>query len=74
MIPTTVLTALVMLFVLTPATAAPMPAVKSAQCPPGHMQSGGYCLPLIRPAPAAAPKLWHSPARTPAEWLRMRTR
>jgi hypothetical protein len=48
---------LVMLMVLTPAAAAPIPAVKSAQCPPGHMQSGGYCTPMFRVAPAVVPKV-----------------
>ena len=34
-----------MLMALMPAAAAPMPAVKSAQCPPGYMVSGGFCAP-----------------------------
>jgi len=43
------LTTLVILAVLTPAAAAPLiPAVKSAQCPFGYMQSGGYCMPMSR--------------------------
>ena len=51
------LVTLVMLVVLTPAAAAPLiPAVKSAQCPFGYMQSGGYCRPLSRPDPVAVPK------------------
>jgi hypothetical protein len=48
---------LVMLMVLTPAAAAPIPAVKSAQCPFGYMQSGGYCTPMFRVAPSAVPKV-----------------
>jgi hypothetical protein len=28
-----------------------LPAVKSAQCPPGYIVSGGYCTPMFRPAP-----------------------
>jgi hypothetical protein len=52
----------VILTVLTPAAAAPLiPAVKSAQCPFGYMQSGGYCMPMSRPAPAAAPKVGKCP-------------
>src|SRR5262249_1072969 len=52
----------VMLVVLTPAAAAPLiPAVKSAQCPFGYMQSGGYCMPMSRPAPAAGPKVGKCP-------------
>jgi hypothetical protein len=53
---------LVILAVLTPAAAAPLiPAVKSAQCPFGYMQSGGYCMPMSRPAPAAVPKVGKCP-------------
>ena len=53
---------LVMLAVLTPAAAAPLiPAVKSAQCPFGYMQSGGYCMPMSRPAPAAGPQVGKCP-------------
>jgi hypothetical protein len=60
--PVAALTALVMLFVLTPAAAAPLiPAVKSAQCPFGYMQSGGYCMPMSRPAPAVVPKVGKCP-------------
>jgi hypothetical protein len=61
--PAAALTALAMLVVLlTPAAAAPLiPAVKSAQCPFGSMQSGGYCMPLSRPAPAAVPKVGKCP-------------
>jgi hypothetical protein len=52
----------VILAVLTPAAAAPLiPAVKSAQCPFGYMQSGGYCMPMSRPAPAAVPKAGNCP-------------
>jgi hypothetical protein len=58
MSPVAALVALVLLFVLTPAAAAPLiPAVKSAQCPFGSMQSGGYCMPMSRPAPEAVPKV-----------------
>ena len=47
-----------------PAGVAPMmPAVKSAQCPPGHMVSGGYCTPLFRVAPTVVPKVQHCPNR-----------
>ena len=42
---------LAILTVLTPAAAAPIPAVKSAQCRPGHMVSGLNCTPMFRPAP-----------------------
>jgi hypothetical protein len=60
--PIAALTALAMFVVLTPAAAAPLiPAVKSAQCPFGYMQSGGYCMPLSRPAPAAVPKVGKCP-------------
>jgi hypothetical protein len=53
---------LVILAVLTPTAAAPLiPAVKSAQCSFGYMQSGGYCMPMSRPAPAAAPKVGTCP-------------
>ena len=42
MTPVAALTTLVTLVVLTPAAAAPLiPAVKSAQCPFGYMQSRG---------------------------------
>jgi hypothetical protein len=60
--PVAALTTLVTLVVLTPAAAAPLiPAVKSAQCPFGYMQSGGYCMPMSRPAPAAGPKVGKCP-------------
>ena len=60
--PVAALTTLVALVVLTPAAAAPLiPAVKSAQCPFGYMQSGGYCMPMSRPAPAAVPKVGKCP-------------
>ena len=53
---------LVVLAVLTPAAAAPLiPAVKSAQCPFGYMQSGGYCMPMSRPAPADFAKVGKCP-------------
>jgi hypothetical protein len=53
---------LFILAVLTPAAAAPLiPAVKSAQCPFGYMQSGGYCMPMSRPAPAGIPKVGKCP-------------
>jgi hypothetical protein len=45
------------LAVLAQLVTAPMPALKSMQCPPGHMQSGGSCTPLVRTPPAAAPRL-----------------
>ena len=52
------LTTLLFLAALTPAAAAPLiPAVKTAQCPFGYMQSGGYCMPMSRPAPSAVPKV-----------------
>ena len=60
--PIAALTTLVTLVVLTPAAAAPLiPAVKSAQCPFGYMQSGGYCMPMSRPAPAAVPRVGKCP-------------
>jgi len=53
---------LVILAVLMPAAAAPLiPAVKSAQYPFGYMQSGGYCMPISRPAPAGVPKIGKCP-------------
>ena len=52
-----------LLMALMPAAAAPMPAVKSAQCPPGHMVSGGFCAPLFRMPPAVVPKAMHCPNR-----------
>ena len=52
-----------LLMALMPAAAAPMPAVKSAQCPPGHIVSGGFCAPLFRMPPAAVPKVMHCPNR-----------
>jgi hypothetical protein len=39
------------MLMLMPAAAASIPAVKSAQCPPGHIVSGGYCTPMFRRAP-----------------------
>jgi|RhiMetdeSRZDD1v2_1073273.scaffolds.fasta_scaffold145190_4 hypothetical protein len=52
-----------LLMVLMPAAATPMPAVKSAQCAPGHMVSGGFCAPLFRMPPAAVLKVMHCPNR-----------
>jgi hypothetical protein len=40
-----------LMLLLMPAAAASIPAVKSAQCPPGYIVSGGYCTPMFRPAP-----------------------
>jgi hypothetical protein len=45
------LVATLAMLMLMPAAAASIPAVKSAQCPPGHIVSGGYCTPMFRPAP-----------------------
>jgi membrane-associated PAP2 superfamily phosphatase len=62
MTPVAALTTLVMLVLVTPAAAAPLiPAAKSAQCPFGYMQSGGYCVPMSRFATAAAPKVGKCP-------------
>ena len=44
-----------LMLMLMPATAASIPAVKSAQCPPGYIVSGGYCTPMFRPAPGLWP-------------------
>jgi hypothetical protein len=65
---------LAVLMVLTPATAAPIPAVKSAQCPPGYMQSGGYCTPMFRVAPAVVPKFGQCPGRWMQRGYCMETR
>ena len=46
-----VATLAMLMLMLMPATAASIPAVKSAQCPPGYIVSGGYCTPMFRPAP-----------------------
>jgi hypothetical protein len=51
----------ILLGLAMPATAR-IPAVKSAQCPPGHMQSGGYCTPMFQQAPTV-PKV-RVPERT----------
>ena len=58
-----VATFVTLLMALMPAAAAPIPAVKSAQCPPGHMVSGGFCAPLFRVPPVAVPKVMHCPNR-----------
>src|SRR3981189_3082705 len=42
---------LMLMLMLMPATAASIPAVKSAQFPPGYIVSGGHCQPMFRPAP-----------------------
>jgi hypothetical protein len=55
-----------LMMVMPEAAAAPIPAVKSAQCPPGYMQSGGYCTPMFRVAPSAVPKIRQCPSR----WMR----
>ena len=46
-----VATLAMLMLMLMPAAAASIPAVKSAQCPPGHIVSGGYCTPMFRRAP-----------------------
>jgi hypothetical protein len=46
-----VATLAMLMLMLMPAAAASIPAVKSAQCPPGYIVSGGYCTPMFRPAP-----------------------
>ena len=45
------LVATLAMLMLMPAGGASIPAVKSAQCPPGYIVSGGYCTPVFRPAP-----------------------
>ena len=78
MSPVAALIILVILAVLTPAAAAPLiPAVKSAQCPFGYMQSGGYCMPMSRSVPAGVPKVGKCPrgygrSGSPCFDLRMR--
>jgi hypothetical protein len=54
-----VATLALLLMAMPLAAAAPIPAVKSAQCPPGHLVSGGYCTPLFRAAPTVVPKVMH---------------
>ena len=51
------LVATLAMLMLMPAAAASIPAVKSAQCPPGYIVSGGYCTPMFRPSRPARPPL-----------------
>jgi hypothetical protein len=52
-----VATLALLLALVLPAAAQPLrPALKQAQCPVGSMQSGGYCAPLLRNAPASTEK------------------
>ena len=60
-----------LLIALMAAAAAPIPAVKIAQC-------GGFCAPLFRMPPAAVPKVLHCPnslmQRGSSTWLELRRR
>jgi hypothetical protein len=42
-----VATLAMIMVMLMPATAASIPTVKSAQCAPGYIVSGGYCTPMF---------------------------
>jgi hypothetical protein len=45
-----------------PALAQPLPQPKVGTCPPGYRESGGYCAPMSRDAPAAIPKRGQCPS------------
>jgi hypothetical protein len=62
-----VATLAMLLIALMPAAAAPIPAVKSAQCPPRHIVSGGYCTPLFRGPPGSRPEAYALPKQMDAE-------
>jgi hypothetical protein len=45
--------------------AQPLPQPKVGQCPSGYTESGGYCTPMRRDAPAAVPK---GRGQCPSNW------
>jgi hypothetical protein len=47
------------------AAAQPMPQPKIGSCPSGYYESGGYCAPMKRDAPAAIPKT----GQCPSNWM-----
>jgi hypothetical protein len=59
------------------ALAQPLPLPKVGQCPAGYRESGGYCAPMRRDAPAAVPKRGQCPSgwtQSGAYCLEMRRR
>jgi hypothetical protein len=57
---------LLLLTFLPSAAAQPLPQPKSGQCPAGYSQSGGFCAPMRRDAPAAIPK---GSGQCPSGWM-----
>ena len=57
--------ALALALITSPALAGPLPYPKQGQCAPGYRESGGYCAPMRRDAPAAIPK---GKGQCPAGW------
>jgi hypothetical protein len=58
-------TVLVLLTSTTPALAQPLPQPKVGSCPSGYVQSGSFCAPMRRDAPAAILK---SSGQCPSGW------
>jgi hypothetical protein len=59
-------TVLVLLASLATAAAQPLPQPKVGACPSGYSQSGSFCNPITRDAPAAVPK---GPGQCPSGWM-----
>jgi hypothetical protein len=56
------LSTLVFVASITTVHAQPLPQPKVGQCPSGYTQSGGYCAPMRRDAPAAVPMVGQCPS------------
>jgi hypothetical protein len=59
-------TALVLLASLATAVAQPLPVPKVGSCPSGYSESGSFCAPMRRDAPAAGRK---GQGQCPAGWM-----
>ena len=63
---TSLATFLLLLGWLATASAQPLPQPTVGACPSGYMQSGSFCAPMRRDAPAAIPK---GSGQCPSGWM-----
>jgi hypothetical protein len=57
---------IILLASITAASAQPLPQPKVGSCPSGYHESGGFCAPMRRDAPAAIPK---GSGQCPSGWM-----
>jgi hypothetical protein len=53
----TTLATIIAVALASSALAQPLPVPKTGPCPSGYRESGGFCAPMTRDAPAAIPKV-----------------